>query len=60
MIDWNRSGRIDPVDIGIDIAAHSAESDQEIYTEKNFSDSIENSPLFNLFRELKKYISKKK
>ena len=60
MIDWNRNGTIDPVDIGIDIAAHSSDSDQKIYTEKDFSDSIENSPLFNLFRELKKYISKKK
>ena len=58
MIDWNRSGRIDPVDIGIDIAAQSAESDQEMYVEKTVSDTVrkarKKSPLSRLLGRIEK------
>ena len=52
MIDWNRNGLYDPVDVGIDIAVQSANSEQEIYIEKNFSDPINKSPL-RIFGEVK-------
>ena len=59
MIDWNRNGIYDPVDVGIDIAVQSANSEQEIYIEKNFSDPINKSPLFSLFREIEYLFQKR-
>ena len=60
MIDWNRNGIIDPVDIGIDIAVQSAASAQEVNNVKKLSNKFKNSPLSSLFRKITKCTSKKK
>ena len=64
MIDWNRNGMCDPVDVGIDIAVQSAASNQEMYVEKMVSDTIrkasKKSPLSRLLNRIKESNSKMK
>lgn len=64
MIDWNRNGMCDPVDVGIDIAVQSAASNQEMYVKKMVSDTIrkasKKSPLSRLLNRIKESNSKMK
>ena len=58
MIDWNRNGMCDPVDVGIDIAVQSAATNQEMYVEKTVSDTVrkvrKKSPLSRLLGRIEK------
>ena len=64
MIDWNRNGMCDPVDVGIDIAVQTAASNSEMYAEKMVSDTIRKAPkkssLSCLLGKIKKSNSKMK